>query len=443
MDERIQKQVESTFNDNLIVVAPLGVYLSRAGAAQSTDTAPSKDYIIATYGKTTVFVRRSDVTHYQELVALLLHHFPNTGANSIIVQTKEMDICAGRDVDIPSHLWREISPQIQNIAVVSPQVSPGSTQKQRIAPQLMTIFVQIPTGETISVALAYPASTPKGIPSGDQFLTYEGQFLDWDYRLSEYNIPDWATIHLKLENYETLGKKPVIYLFSSLQIHATVRVPLIKAWLFSAVYPGVRMKDAEFGQSITWNVKTHDDHTITDITNGTQVSYLFWEAKTNSLSPPSPPASPRMLPNGVHPFNPSLRQITNDNSVVLHTPKVAAYLDKALTALDLHIEARTSFITFWLPSIQKHDYVALHFLPQSSYQYAAPLEIDPEQDVVIRIFMLFKRVCKDDLEDWEGALSWASEHVEFWQSVVSMDCDGMKDEKLFRVLEWGGIEVNR
>ncbi|PBK61361.1 hypothetical protein ARMSODRAFT_847020, partial [Armillaria solidipes] len=236
--------------------------------------------------------------------------------------------------------------------------------------------------------------------------------------------------------------KPVLYLFSPLPIDALVRVSLVKAWSFSVVYPDGPITASKFGpESITWDVKTHDDHTLTDMSTGTRVSYLFWETKTNPGLPPSPPASPQMLPNAIRPFNPLRPEVTNDNSVVLHASEAAIYLDKALTALGLHIEARTSFITFWLPFILKHSYVALNFLPQASYEHAAPLDVEPTPDVVIRVFMLFKRVCEDELNEWEGALSRASEDADLWKGIVGVDTEGMENEKLFRVLEWGGMEV--
>ena len=50
-------------------------------------------------------------------------------------------------------------------------------------------------------------------------------------------------------------------------------------------------------------------------------------------------------------------------------------------------------------------------------------------------------MCKDELDQWEGALSRAPGNVEVWKNVVGVDCDGMKDKTLFRVLEWGGMEV--
>ncbi len=172
--------------------------------------------------------------------------------------------------------------------LVLAEVLQGPTQKMKRAPQLMTLYVQTCNEETTTVSLPRSASLTElveaiedliGIPSDDQHLVYEGQFLDLNpgyHRLSEYGITDWETIVVmpKLS-----GLKPVMYLFSPLPIDALVRVSLVKAWSFSVVYPDGPIKDSEFGQSITWNVKTHHDHTLTDMSTGTRVSYLFWETR--------------------------------------------------------------------------------------------------------------------------------------------------------------------
>ena len=50
-------------------------------------------------------------------------------------------------------------------------------------------------------------------------------------------------------------------------------------------------------------------------------------------------------------------------------------------------------------------------------------------------------MCADELNEWEGALLRASGNVDVWKDIVGVDPDGMKDEALFRVLEWGGMEV--
>ncbi|KAK0492942.1 hypothetical protein EDD18DRAFT_1357324 [Armillaria luteobubalina] len=413
------------------------------GASQS-----KSDYIVATGATTTIFIRRADVVWYEDLIDLLPRHFPNIDPKSIVVQTDELDICAGRDVDIPPNLWPEISPQIQNIKVV-----PRPTQRLTKAPKLMVLYLETCNEEIITVSLPCSASVTdltnviqesEGIPSDKQFLVYNHQILDSDFLLSDYDVADGATIFLEHSSPMPVlrGMKPVLYLFSPLPTDALIRLSLSKAWSFSVLYPDAPITDSEIGQSITWNVKTHEDHTLTDMSTGTRVSYLFWETKTNPGLPPSPPASPQIPSHAIRTFDPSRPQVTDDNSVVLRASKAAVYLEKALTNLGLHIEARTSFITFWLPFILKHSYVAVNFLPQASYENAAPLDVEPKPDVVIRVFMLFKRVCEDELDEWAGGLSRASKDTELWKGIVGVDTEQMKDEKLFRVLEWGGMEVN-
>ena len=91
----------------------------------------------------------------------------------------------------------------------------------------------------------------------------------------------------------------------------------------------------------------------------------------------------------------------------------------------------------------KHKYIVLRFLPQASYEQAAPLNISPQPDITTRIFMLFKGVPRDELEDWCTATRRAGEGVVWWRDVVGIDLAKMEDADLFRVLEWGGMEVLR
>lgn len=55
--------------------------------------------------------------------------------------------------------------------------------------------------------------------------------------------------------------------------------------------------------------------------------------------------------------------------------------------------------------------------------------------------MLFKGVQEERLGECTGAQSKASEDVAWWRDVVGMNFDRARDESLYRVLEWGGMEV--
>lgn len=57
--------------------------------------------------------------------------------------------------------------------------------------------------------------------------------------------------------------------------------------------------------------------------------------------------------------------------------------------------------------------------------------------------MLFKGVSEHALDEWAGALARADDDVMHWQSIVGVHASRMMDVGLFRVLEWGGMEVLR
>ncbi|KAF9061949.1 hypothetical protein BDP27DRAFT_1428424 [Rhodocollybia butyracea] len=192
-----------------------------------------------------------------------------------------------------------------------------------------------------------------------------------------------------------LAGKPIIYIFP--------------------VQPN-KLENSTGWECVTWNVRTHRDRTMTEKSTGLTVSYLYWEAVTEGL-PPSPPYSPRSEPIFSYLSD-------NDNiSVVLPLSRVTPYLDAALKELGLHTEARTSFITYWLPSFNKHTHVALHFVSQHMYERAAPLHVVPKPDAVTRVFMLFNGVPESDFEMglWDNATARVVDGVGGWRDVVGLD----------------------
>ncbi|KAG1764754.1 hypothetical protein EDD22DRAFT_978984 [Suillus occidentalis] len=232
-----------------------------------------------------------------------------------------------------------------------------------------------------------------------------------------------------------LIKKPIIYLYSPSDIDVSVELSLIPEWSLSVIYPVVAIED---GQRLEWNVRAHQDGSLTDHNSGLDMSYLFWEAKANLEAFP---LSPAFKPQSVDTFNPITSNLDDMDSVVIPVGKVVIYLDKSLKALGLHTEARTSFVTFWLPSFLKHEYIALRFVPQAAYEHAASLRISPQPDVVTRVCMLFKGIRKEHLANWSNAQIQAEKDVGWWVDVVGVDPVRAGDVTLFRVLEWGGTEV--
>lgn len=90
----------------------------------------------------------------------------------------------------------------------------------------------------------------------------------------------------------------------------------------------------------------------------------------------------------------------------------------------------------------KHEYIALCFIPQDAYEQAAQLRITPVPDVVTRVFMLFRGVAVGELGLWAKARARAAvADGAFWADVVGVNAARAADSRLFRVLEWGGMEV--
>lgn len=73
--------------------------------------------------------------------------------------------------------------------------------------------------------------------------------------------------------------------------------------------------------------------------------------------------------------------------------------------------------------------------------------MSPTPDVVVRCFMVFRGVDSNDdstgFAEWDVAAARVKEDPTLWRAVVGMPGEKgvMADESLFRVLEWGGMEV--
>jgi hypothetical protein len=160
---------------------------------------------------------------------------------------------------------------------------------------------------------------------------------------------------------------------------------------------------------------------------------LFWEAATLSTSNPAP------VNDDKNNFRPAHAIVDATNSIVLPFTDFISYLNSTLKSLTLHTSARNDFITYWLPHFvkinERGQLIAFRLLPQIAYEKSARLNVTPRPDVVTRVFMLFKGVGREE----ENSFEIKTQDVN-WRNVVGVKDEAM-DESLFRVLEWGGMEV--
>ncbi|KAK7056622.1 hypothetical protein VNI00_002339 [Paramarasmius palmivorus] len=349
--------------------------------------------------------------------------FPQLAARPITLQTDQLEVSDGKMVDITPGAWSLVLDEVSTFHVFAssdsqPNTTPSPASNSRT---VQTIRLTVMHGVYPSIDVYVKPTTQfrhliRAVAAKFGFLCAEDLRLTYDgVRLADYDTPACYG----MENGDTLlamkdqrGGKPVIYLFSPNKRESRVELSLVPEWEFSAIYPVVPIKKSSKGQHIHGSVRTTPDGHLEDLATGLDVAYLFWEA---------------------HP----------SDSVLLHIAEVPKYLDRSLIALGLHTEARTSFITYWLPSLLKHTHVALRYLPQAAYERAAPLSVTPTPDVVTRIFMLFKGIdiSEEVRGDWTESEQRALEDVSLWRVIVGVDVERALDSTLFRVLEWGGMEV--
>jgi hypothetical protein len=57
--------------------------------------------------------------------------------------------------------------------------------------------------------------------------------------------------------------------------------------------------------------------------------------------------------------------------------------------------------------------------------------------------MVFKGIEESELESWPAAQRREKEDVSSWIDIVGVDVGRTVDKGLFRVIEWGGMEISR
>ena len=193
-------------------------------------------------------------------------------------------------------------------------------------------------------------------------------FLGWLFRNSAANTKD---------------AKPVIYLYPEQQQEISVRLDYDGE--LACTYP-------EYGNG--WNVTVAPDGTITD-ENGQEYNYLYWEGASD-------------------------QEYDFSEGFCVAGEDTAKFLEDALDMLGLTRREANEFIVYWLPRMESNEYNLISFQSEA-YTDHARLSIQPEPDIVIRVFMAYK------------PLDHYQEIPE--QSLSAPERGG------FTVVEWGGSEL--
>ena len=147
--------------------------------------------------------------------------------------------------------------------------------------------------------------------------------------------------------------KPVIYLYPEQPMEVSVTLGLNGA-RFTQTIP-------EYGDG--WRVLARPDGTLTNLADGKEYPWLFWEAL-----PDAPWPRPK-------------------EGFVVAREDLAAFLDEKLAYLGLNAAEAGEFMEFWLPILARNEYSFLHFAGQD-YTDRFPLSISPAPDSMLRVFMV-------------------------------------------------------
>ena len=183
---------------------------------------------------------------------------------------------------------------------------------------------------------------------------------------------------------ELVEEKPVIYLYP--EAEQEIEVELDYAGELTCTYP-------EYQDG--WHVVAQPDGTLVDNVTGKEYSYLFWEGKTDV-------------------------EYDLSKGYVIPGEDTAEFLEMKLNELGLNRKEANEFIVYWLPRMQENTYNLITFQDEV-YKNVAKLEITPNPDSVLRVFMVYKPLEeKNEIEE---------------PVLESFDRNG------FTVVEWGGTEI--
>ncbi|MFK7779784.1 MAG: hypothetical protein QM490_01440 [Candidatus Gracilibacteria bacterium] len=184
-------------------------------------------------------------------------------------------------------------------------------------------------------------------------------------------------------------KKPIIYLYPTEKSDINVKLEY-KGKIF-ADYP-------KYNESIKgWKVTANPDGKLINHEDNREYSYIFWEGYPE-------------------------KEINWDlsNGFVVKGEDTVEFLQEKLSKLGLTPEEYNEFIVYWFPLMQDNKYNLIHFADEQ-YTNTAPLDITPEPDSMLRVFMVYKPL---------------EEYIEIEEQEIQSF-----ERKGFTVIEWGGTEV--
>jgi hypothetical protein len=189
---------------------------------------------------------------------------------------------------------------------------------------------------------------------------------------------------------EIIVKKPAIYLYPTEKQEVAV---------LHDFKGQIRTTYPEYNQG--WHVTAYPDGKIVNSFDQREYAYLFWDGAFK-------------FPKNHYQFE--------DGFIVSKSENIA-FLQEKLSILGLNNTEINDFIMFWLPLLNENDQNFIHFRVNDNIDQSSILNINPQPDTLIRVFMEFKPMKNDETMSVKE------------QVLPKLIRNG------FTVVEWGGAEL--
>ena len=184
-----------------------------------------------------------------------------------------------------------------------------------------------------------------------------------------------------------MASKPIIYIYPEKE--QEVRVTLSDKDLLTCSYPKY-----ESG----WDVIANQNGDLVDLDTGKKLYSLYYESE-----------------------NKENYKIEKDGFCI-KKEDIVPFLEEKLEILGLNYKEKEEFIVYWLPQLEKHNYIYIRFADKEEIANNMELEITPKPDTLIRVMMT-----------WKG-LEMPVDVNE--QKLTEVNRTG------YTIVEWGGTEIN-
>lgn len=196
------------------------------------------------------------------------------------------------------------------------------------------------------------------------------------------------SIHIYEENIPRLPRadKPIIYIYPERE--QEVEVKLLDKDLLTCSYPKYKSG---------WNVIAKASGDLVDLDTGNKLYSLYYEANCKE------------------------DYKIEDEGFCIKKEDIVYFLEEKLEVLGLNYKEKEEFIVYWLPQLEKYDYIYIRFAAMEEIENNMGLEINPKPDTLIRIMMTWKGLDKPiNVKE---------------QQLEKVERTG------YTVVEWGGTEI--